>query len=216
MVAALILAHATSSTATYAGRLQATSLWRAVIFILQAIAFFLVGIDVPSALRQLTPDEHRQLIVIVPAVLIALMLTRFAFVYGMNAIAGTRRSTGGAGSCWLRGNPRSISALAAFTLPLTTVDGSPFPGRDMIISITFCVVLASLLLAPTIKPLVRWVTCRPTTITAPFSGSGWRWPGIVGSTRRDDPGRRPRGGPHCRPRRWMRCARMWTFDSTGS
>ncbi len=162
VVAALILAHATSSTATYAGRLQATSLWRAVIFILQAIAFFLVGIDVPSALRQLTPDEHRQLIVIVPAVLIALMLTRFAFVYGMNAIAGTRRSyrRGWIVLAWA-GTRGPISALAAFTLPLTTVDGSPFPGRDMIISITFCVVLASLLLAPTIKPLVRWCDLPP-------------------------------------------------------
>ncbi|MFN8126272.1 MAG: cation:proton antiporter [Candidatus Nanopelagicales bacterium] len=156
VVAALILAHATSSTATYAGRLQATSLWRAVIFILQAVAFFLVGIDVPDALRQLTPDEHRQLLIVVPVVVIALIATRFVFVYGMTTIAGTRREyrRGWIVLAWA-GTRGPISALAAFTLPLTTSAGAEFPARSLIISITFCVVVVSLLLAPTMGPLAR-------------------------------------------------------------
>ncbi len=156
VIAALILAHATSSVATYAGRLQATSLWRTIIFILQAVAFFVVGIDVPQALRALTSDERSELFIAVPLVLLTLIAVRFLFVYGMVAISRTRRVHP---RSWIvlawAGTRGPISALAAFTLPLSTNAGTPFPDRNLIISITFCVVVLSLLLAPTMGPLAR-------------------------------------------------------------
>jgi NhaP-type Na+/H+ or K+/H+ antiporter len=37
-----------------------------------------------------------------------------------------------------------ISLAAALALPLTTEAGTPFPGRDLIILLTFCVILATL------------------------------------------------------------------------
>jgi len=156
VIAALIIAHATSSVANYTGRLQATLMWRAIIFILQAVAFFLVGIDVPEALRSLSSSERTLLLVAVPVVLLTLIAARFLFVFAMAAIARTRMTHP---RSWIvvawAGTRGPISALAAFTLPLTTDAGAPFPQRDLIISITFCVVVLSLLLAPTMGPLAR-------------------------------------------------------------
>src|SRR5215210_1697621 len=37
-----------------------------------------------------------------------------------------------------------ISLAAALALPLKTASGTPFPGRDLIIFLTFCVILATL------------------------------------------------------------------------
>jgi monovalent cation/hydrogen antiporter len=37
-----------------------------------------------------------------------------------------------------------IALAAALALPLTTNDGTPFPGRDIILFLTFCVILATL------------------------------------------------------------------------
>ncbi len=37
-----------------------------------------------------------------------------------------------------------ISLAAALALPLTTQTGAPFPGRDLILFLTFCVILATL------------------------------------------------------------------------
>src|SRR3712207_5624553 len=37
-----------------------------------------------------------------------------------------------------------ISLAAALALPLTTETGAPFPGRDLILFLTFCVILATL------------------------------------------------------------------------
>ncbi len=156
VIAALILAHATSSAISYAGRLQAAMLWRTITFLLQAVAFFLVGIDVPAALGALSTEELRSLLYIVPAVLLTLIVTRFVFVFGM--AASTKVRTQGS-RAWLvvawAGTRGPVSALAAFTLPMTTNTGAPFPGRDMVICITFCVVVLSLLLAPTMGPLAR-------------------------------------------------------------
>src|SRR5580692_1882003 len=39
-----------------------------------------------------------------------------------------------------------VSLAAALAVPLTLSDGSPFPGRDYILFITFCVILATLVL----------------------------------------------------------------------
>lgn len=156
VVAALIVAHATSSAVTYTGRIQAQNVWRTVIFILQSVAFFLVGIEVPAALRALDDQARQQLILVVPVVLLALISARFVFVYGMTAVSGTKASHP---RSWIllawAGTRGPISALAALTLPLTTDSGAPFPSRDLIISITFCVVVLSLLLAPTTGPLAR-------------------------------------------------------------
>src|SRR4029077_16499937 len=39
-----------------------------------------------------------------------------------------------------------VSLAAALAVPLTLSDGSPFPGRDYILFMTFCVILATLVL----------------------------------------------------------------------
>src|ERR1700719_862208 len=43
-------------------------------------------------------------------------------------------------------NARRCVARAALALPLTLSDGRPFPGRDYILFIAFCVILATLVL----------------------------------------------------------------------
>jgi CPA1 family monovalent cation:H+ antiporter len=47
-----------------------------------------------------------------------------------------------------------VSLAAALALPLTLSDGSPFPGRDYILFITFCVILATLVLQGLSLPVV--------------------------------------------------------------
>jgi len=156
--AALIVAQGTSSAITYMGRLQAASLWRTVTFILQATAFFLVGVEFPAVLEEMDSDARQQLLVLVPVVFLALVASRFAFLFAkslFNPNVDHRKDQSWIIAAW-SGTRGPISALAAFTLPLTLDDGTtPFPYRGLIISTTFCVVLITLLLAPTIAPLAR-------------------------------------------------------------
>ena len=53
------------------------------------------------------------------------------------------------------------SLVIALALPLVTAAGQPFPARERIIFITFCVILASLVLqAPTLRPFARALQLR--------------------------------------------------------
>ena len=49
-----------------------------------------------------------------------------------------------------------VSLAAALSLPLNIGDNKPFPGRDLILFFTFCVILATLVLQGlTLPPLIR-------------------------------------------------------------
>jgi len=49
-------------------------------------------------------------------------------------------------------------AAGALAIPFLLPHGEPFPGRDLIILLTFCVIFATLLLQGlTLMPLVRWL-----------------------------------------------------------
>jgi CPA1 family monovalent cation:H+ antiporter len=52
----------------------------------------------------------------------------------------------------------AISLAAAFGIPIVTQSGVPFPDRHLIIFITFCVILSTLVLQGiTLPPLIRWL-----------------------------------------------------------
>src|SRR5436305_3387941 len=51
-----------------------------------------------------------------------------------------------------------VSLAASLALPLTLQNGAPFPGRDLILFLTFCVILATLVLQGLSLPfLIRWL-----------------------------------------------------------
>jgi len=51
-----------------------------------------------------------------------------------------------------------VSLAAALALPLTTQNGSPFPGRDLILFLTFTVILFTLVVQGlSLPPIIRWL-----------------------------------------------------------
>jgi CPA1 family monovalent cation:H+ antiporter len=157
VLAALIVAHGSSNAVAYTGRLQATGLWMTITFILQSAAFFLVGLEMPRVLDALPSDQIATLTVAIPVVFVTLVMIRFAFVFLMALVSGQLSENRG----WLvaawAGTRGPISALAAFTVPVATDAGDRIPYRELVISITFGVVIISLLLAPSIAWLARAV-----------------------------------------------------------
>jgi CPA1 family monovalent cation:H+ antiporter len=62
---------------------------------------------------------------------------------------------------------RGADSLAgALAIPLVLTNGQPFPGRDLIILLTFCVIFATLVLQGlTLAPLVRLLKIKDDRIT---------------------------------------------------
>ncbi|MGA1146846.1 MAG: cation:proton antiporter [Candidatus Nanopelagicales bacterium] len=172
VVAALWVANAQHSDPGWSGRLQGSTVWRHLTFILQTFAFYLIGLEIPEVLTRLSASDLRLAGVLVVLVLVTLIVTRALFVAVMvfyeraheRRTHETRSRDDQFGKdaailAWA-GARGPVSGLAAFSLPLVTLAGEPFPYRDVILGTTFVIIVLSLLLSLTVAPLARRLGIR--------------------------------------------------------
>ena len=159
VVAALYLAHAQTSGIKRTGRVQGATVWRHVSFVLQAMAFFLVGMELVDTIETLSPENLWNLLVLTLIVTATLIITRMVFVAVMARIGSLRDAVKPdpkhlllAGWAGARG---PVSGMAAFSIPVAMADGEAMPYRDLILATTFCVIVVTLLLSQTLAPLAR-------------------------------------------------------------
>lgn len=132
-------------------RLQAYSFWEVLEFLLNGILFLLVGLQVPTILREAeeySPGTLLALAVLMTAVVIGVrLLWLFTVPYilrrGQDAPLLPRAHRLVLGWGGMRG---AVSLAAALALPLETAAGQPFPRRDLFLFLTFAVILATLVL----------------------------------------------------------------------
>ena len=159
VAAALYLAHAQTSDAGSAARLQSATLWRHLTFALQAMAFFLVGLELVATLLQLDRGQLELVGLLVVVVTFVLVLTRVLFIYVSIRIEGLRRGERqnmrlAMLAAWA-GARGPVSGMAAFSIPLVLADGSALPYREELLATTFVIILVTLLLSQTLAPLAR-------------------------------------------------------------
>jgi monovalent cation/hydrogen antiporter len=145
-------------------RLQGDAVWNILTFLLNALLFGLVGLQLRSILDSLSGRSTWTLIGDAAIVSAAVVGTRLFWIYPATYVPrflfrGVRERDpyppwqyptliGWAG---LRG---AVTLAAALALPLTTRSGAPFPDRDLLIYLAFCVILATLVLQGLSLPLV--------------------------------------------------------------
>lgn len=147
-------------------RIMARSIWNILVFVLNSLIFILIGIqmsDVMDKLGNYALSELMTMGLMVSAVAIAI---RFAWVFPVaylpQWLSGSLHGRGDSARkrelaiiswCGMRG---IVSLAAALALPATLPDGTPFPGRDLIVFLTFFVIGATLIgQGLTLAPLIR-------------------------------------------------------------
>jgi CPA1 family monovalent cation:H+ antiporter len=135
-------------------RLQGVAIWEILTFLLNAILFLLVGLQLPGVLDNLSGRTAGDLVLwaaLVSAVVIAVRLLWILLVMGQrHAPPAERLAVGWAG---MRG---SVSLAAALAIPITTDAGAPFPERDLIVFLAFVVIFVTLVgQGLTLAPLVQ-------------------------------------------------------------
>ena len=147
-------------------RLQAVAMWDMIVFLLEGLIFILIGLYLPSSIDALQHHSLRTLLgqaaVISAIVILTRLLGVFPAAYVPRFVArlfGARwpyppwRHLAFTGWAGMRGGDSLVIALA---LPLTTSAGAPFPARDLIIFLTFAVILVTLVLQGfTFTPSIR-------------------------------------------------------------
>ncbi|MFT3882428.1 MAG: Na+/H+ antiporter [Gemmatales bacterium] len=150
-------------------RLQANGVWNTLDFILNGLAFVLIGLQLPAILAELR-DEKTLLTTLLAtiAVYLTVVIVRLLWIYpaawlprALSKRIRARDPMPSAaaltliGWCGMRG---VVSLAAALAIPQFTNEGTPFPFRGMLLAITFGVVLGSLVIQGlTLAPLVRWL-----------------------------------------------------------
>ena len=128
-------------------RLQGQAVWEILTFVVNALLFVVVGLQLPAILDELSGTPAEELLLDAAVVSAAVILTRAVLV-----VPGSRvfRIVGGLPPpreavvvAWA-GMRGAVSLAAALAIPLTTDAGEPFPGRDLIVFLTFCVILVTL------------------------------------------------------------------------
>ncbi|SDN04825.1 Na+/H+ antiporter [Ensifer sp. YR511] len=149
-------------------RLVGYGFWNTLIFLLTAILFALVGLHLPLAVKNINADT--EVLRLCALVTIAVIATRLLFVLAIGLLlpnVAKRMSNAGhrwpwaeslvAGWSGMRG---ALSLIMVLTLPET------FPHRDLLIIVTFSVLLATLLIQGLSLPLViRWLPVERDTLT---------------------------------------------------
>ncbi|QIN84785.1 Na+/H+ antiporter [Rubrobacter tropicus] len=136
-------------------RIQAVAFWGVLVFVLEALLFVLVGQQLPSIIGNLGEYAFWQILLYAALVYVALLLTRTAFFFTVPYLHPVfdrlLRSRYGRGTpqeylvmSW-SGMRGGVSLAAALTVP-TVVDGQAYEVRDLILFITFAVILATLVL----------------------------------------------------------------------
>jgi monovalent cation/hydrogen antiporter len=147
-------------------RLQGVSVWEILTFLLNAVLFLLVGLQLPRVIDDISGYSAGELIgwgLLVSAVVIGVrLLWGFTVTYLIRALdrrpvqrerrasARERLVVGWAG---MRG---SVSLAAALALPLQVDAGGAFPARDLIILLAYVVILVTLVgQGLTLGPLIE-------------------------------------------------------------
>jgi monovalent cation/hydrogen antiporter len=160
----LLLSHKRQSMLNYRSRIEGVNVWSNIVFVMNGLIFLLIGLQLPSIVQQLGSVSIGTAIaygLIISIVLIiarlcctfgAVLFTRFAsrFITVADRDPGWKAPIiiGWAG---MRG---VVSLAAALSIPLVIQGGQPFPHRNLILFITFIVILMTLVLQGLTLPWV--------------------------------------------------------------
>jgi CPA1 family monovalent cation:H+ antiporter len=145
-------------------RIQSYAVWDVAVFVLNVLAFILIGLQLKPILQRLGSAELARYAAAAAVVIATVMIVRIVWVMLYAAVArwgGAKLSLRNAtvvAWCGMRGIVTLATALA---LP-TGGDGTqPFPFRDFILFTAFSVVLGTLVVQGlTLRPLMQWLGLR--------------------------------------------------------
>lgn len=163
---------------TYVSRIQGVNVWTNLVFVLNGLVFLLIGLQLPSITRQLGAISLGRAISYGLVISVVLILTRLLTTFG--AVLFTRvmsrfitvadpnpgwKQPLVAGWAGMRG---VVSLAAALSIPLAISGGQPFPYRNLILFITFIVILVTLVFQGLTLPwLIRKVKLEDKYSTIP-------------------------------------------------
>jgi Na+/H+ antiporter len=150
----LLLSSKRQSMLSYKSRIEGINVWTNLVFVLNGLIFLLIGLQLPSIISQLGDISLGRAIWYGLVISLLLIITRLLSTFG--AVLFTRVmsnfiTVADANPGWKAplitgwsGMRGVVSLAAALSIPLVVSAGHPFPYRNLILFITFIVILVTL------------------------------------------------------------------------
>ncbi len=150
----LFLSSKRHTMLTYQGRVQGTNVWSTVGFLLNGVVFMLIGLQLPYITSQVEEVTLEQAIIYGVVISLVLIVTRICCTLGASVftrIAGRFITVADRNPGWKvplvfgwAGMRGVVSLAAALSIPAYIDEGLAFPYRNLILVITFVVILVTL------------------------------------------------------------------------
>lgn len=164
VAAGLYVGRKSPTVMSSSSRLEGRGVWDVVVFLLNGLAFILIGLQLPQIVGGLGGYSAAELVRSGVLVSLAVVLARIVWVFPATYLPRllSRRlrerdpyppPQNIAIVAWA-GMRGVISLAAALSLPLTAADGTPFSDRSLILFLTFCVIVTTLVIQGLSLPLL--------------------------------------------------------------
>jgi CPA1 family monovalent cation:H+ antiporter len=175
----LVMSWRAPEVFSYQTRIRTRVLWDTLVFLLQGFVFILIGLQLPSIIKDL--DNYPLVKILGYGLLISLVtivvriIWVFAGAYWQNFFQKKKKAgdilsaNDNQDNTWKNvlvvawtGTRGVISLAAALALPLVLQDGTVFPKRHSIIFLAFVVIFVTLVVQGLSLPLlIRWLKIKP-------------------------------------------------------
>jgi CPA1 family monovalent cation:H+ antiporter len=150
----LLLSSKRQTMLTYQGRVQGSNVWSTIGFLLNGVVFMLIGLELPYITSQVEEVTLSRAIFYGVTISLVLIVTRVCCTIGASLftrLAGRFIKVADKNPGWRipvafgwAGMRGVVSLAAALSIPLMTQPGESFPYRNLILIITFIVILVTL------------------------------------------------------------------------
>jgi len=172
----LYLSFRSNKLFSHQGRIMTEAIWEVIMFVLNGLIFILIGLQLRTVSEGLGDYSKERLIAYGVTISLLVILIRFVWILPSllwpekvgRSIYGDRgyerKNLVVFGWSGMRG---IVSMAAAMALPLSFAGSHLFPHRNLLIFLTFCVILTTLvLLGLTLPWLIRLMKLEPYSVVA--------------------------------------------------
>jgi Na+/H+ antiporter len=174
----LFLSSKRQSMLTYKSRVQGFNVWTNLVFVLNGLVFLLIGLQLPSIAQQLGDTSLNKAIWYGLAISLVLITARFLCTFGASlftrfisrfiTVADSNPGFKGPIVLGWAGMRGVVSLAMALSIPLLLDNGQAFPYRNLILFITFIVILVTLVFQGLTLPwVIRKVKLEERANTIP-------------------------------------------------